>query len=156
MSCARPPDDGVEYPTVECPPEVRDRFYDLTDELLLLAGKLGIEHWEMLAGRLFLAIARHRGMATARRIFVETGPMPPQMRTRVENEGLLDRLARMRPKPNIRKLAKTVAEENKELVPEERQRGAGSTDWVRLEGHIRDLVKADTDPAGFGPSKPAK
>ena len=53
MKRAHPPDE-VEYPTVECPPEVWQRFLDLTDELLLLTSKLGIEHWEMLAGRLFL------------------------------------------------------------------------------------------------------
>jgi hypothetical protein len=31
----KPPATEVEYPTVECPPEVQQRFIDLTDELLL-------------------------------------------------------------------------------------------------------------------------
>jgi hypothetical protein len=162
MKRARPPEDEVEYPTVECPPEVQRRFFDLTDELLLLTSELGIEHWEMLAGRLFLAITKHRDMVTARRIFDETGPMPPRMRTRVENQGLLDRYARVQPK-NVRELARIVAKENAELLPKTRWRGAGSTDWVCLEEHIRDLIKADRDQARrrlaaqcLDPSKPAK
>jgi hypothetical protein len=47
----------------------------------------------------------------------------------------------MLPKPNVAKLARELAEENKEL-PKDRRRGVGSTDARSLEGHIRDLEKA--------------
>ncbi len=125
--------DGVELPST-----VRQRRIDaLFNEI----SKDGLNGWAHLANCLFFAIARHYGEAAARGVFKDSGPMPKRFRTALRNASLLDRLGAMKPKPNVAKLARVIAEENKKL-PRERQRGAGGTDVLVLEDHIRDLVKA--------------
>ena len=123
---------------VESPTAVRDR---LINELFGQTSTKGIQAWAHLANVLFFAIARHHGEPAARQIFKEAGPPPKRLLIALRNATLLDRLDGMKPRPNIAKLAKELAEENKEL-PKDRRRGAGGTNPSNLEDHIRDLVQA--------------
>jgi hypothetical protein len=94
----------------------------------------GIRGWAYLADCLFFAITRHHGDAAARDIFDAAGPMPKRLRNALANATLLDRLARMKPKPNRKALARELAKE------------AGRADdpgeVQRFYDHIRDLQKA--------------
>jgi hypothetical protein len=123
---------------VELPTAARDR---LINELFSEINKKGIDGWAYLANCLFYAIARHYGEAAARSIFNGSGPPPKRLLSALRNAAVLDRLDAMKPTPNVSKLARELAEENKAL-PKQRQRGAGGTDVQVLEDHIRDLVKA--------------
>jgi hypothetical protein len=98
-------------------------------------GAESVKGCEHLAYQLFLLIREHHGNAEARRIFAMWGNPPTAKRLAlIQNIGLLDR-HRM-PKPNIQKLARQLAKENKAL-PRAKQRGAGSTDPITLEKQIR-------------------
>lgn len=123
---------------LELPTAARD---NLINELFSLTRKNGIQGWRHLAGCLFLAIKRHHGDDAAERIFRNAGRMPRRLRTALRNATVLDRLAMMLPKPNVAKLARELAEENKTL-PRAQQRGVGGIDVGNLEDHIRDLVTA--------------
>jgi len=138
----------------EYPPEIQ-HWFNVRDELFLLTDERGIQAWAHIANCLFYAIARRYDLTTARTIFGWAGPMTrTRMQTQVDNVGLLQRLAEMKPK-NIARLAdetakenKKRAEENKKLnkkLPKARRRGAGSTDPTALEDHIRHLDKIGMD-----------
>jgi hypothetical protein len=92
------------------------------------------------ASFLFQEIEVELGRPAARRIFAKFGT-PPSARklAMLKNFSLLDRLDMMKPKPNVKKLARELAEENKEL-PTEQRRGPGSTNPETLERHIRTLL----------------
>jgi hypothetical protein len=86
-------------------------------------------------------ITRAHSIREARRIFYRFGAPPSAERLRqISNYGLLDRLDFMRPRPVIQRLARELAEENKRL-PRAQQRGAGGTEVLALEKHIRRQVK---------------
>jgi hypothetical protein len=123
---------------VTAPNAARDA---LINDLFFETSKKGIQGWAYLANCLFFAIARHHGDDVARRIFDESGPMPKRLRTALRNATLLDRYDMMKPKPNVARLAREVAKENKGL-PKEQQRGAGGTSPSNLEDFIRDLLDA--------------
>jgi hypothetical protein len=113
----------------------------LRDHLFFAVSKHGLQGWAHLAACLFFAIARHHDEATARRIFSESGPPPKRLIAALRNATVLDRLDAMKPKPNIARLSRELAEENREL-PKDKRRGAGGTDVLNLKDHIRDLVRA--------------
>jgi hypothetical protein len=143
-------------------------WFNVKNELFLLTSKRGIQGWAHIATCLLYEIARHYDLSTARSIFDWAGPMTTkQMQTQFTNVCLLERLARMQPKPNVAKLARELAEENKKLpkaqrrkLPKAQQRGAGSTDPAAQEDHIRHLAKIGRDKLwrrftarSLGPSK---
>jgi hypothetical protein len=108
-------------------------------------GAESVKGCEHLAYQLFLLIREHHGDAEARRIFAMWGTPPTAKRlAMIENIGLLERLDLM-PKPNVQKLARQLAKENK-VLPRTKQRGAGSTNPIALEKQIRrvrDMRKAE-------------
>jgi hypothetical protein len=118
------------------------RLLNLHRELFSLTAKQGIEGWAFLASQLFFAIAKNHDLTTARKIFDRAGPLSKRRRDRLDDVYVLQRLAEMQPKPNIRKLAGELAEENKKL-PRERRHGPGGTDQDSLETYIRRLVKTN-------------
>jgi hypothetical protein len=92
------------------------------------------------ASFLFDEIETKLGRPAARRIFARLGTEPSASKLAMfKNHQLLVRLDTMKPKPNIKKLARDLAKENKE-IPREQQRGSGSTNADTLERHIRKLV----------------
>jgi hypothetical protein len=98
-----------------------------------------------IAQELFALITARHGERIARRIFAKWGTPPSDRRRQlIANMGLLDSLDMMKPKPNVQRLARELAAENKKL-PRSQQRGAGSTNPKALEKQItriRDLRKA--------------
>ena len=123
---------------LELPSTVRQRHIN---ELFTEVSKDGLQGWAHLANCLFHGIARHYGEAAARSVFNGCGPIPKRLRTAIRNATVLERLNAMKPKPNVSRLARELAEENKTL-PRQQQRGVGGIDPFVLEDHIRDLVKA--------------
>jgi hypothetical protein len=110
---------------------------DLGD--LYIEGPESVHGCEHIASQLFLLIRENHGEATARRIFAKWGNPPTAKRLAMfENVSLLDRLDMMEPKPNVQKLARQLAEENKAL-PRAKQRGPGSTNPIALEKQIRRI-----------------
>jgi len=111
-------------------------------------GDLSVEGCESVFGcnhiaqQLFALITARHGEQIARRIFAKWGTSPSKRRVQhVENMGLLDRLDRMKPGPNVQQLARQIAEENKKL-PKSQRRGAGGINPKALEKQItrvRDL-----------------
>ena len=89
-----------------------------------------------LAHLLFMIIREHHNDRTARRIFAIWGTPPTDSRRKeIANLALLDRYDMMK-RPNVRQLARELAEENKAL-PRNKQRGAGSIVPADLEQQIR-------------------
>src|SRR6516225_4514242 len=112
---------------------------DLRDELFFLTSKQGIPGWRFLANCLFYAIERHHGPTAARDIFDKSGVIPKRMRAALKKMYVLKRLIEMR-KPNIAKLARDLAKENKKL-PEEQQHGPGGTNSSNMETYIRRAIR---------------
>jgi hypothetical protein len=120
-------------------------WFNVKNELFDLTRKRGIQGWAHVANCLLYEIARQYDLPTARSIFKWAGPMTTKrMQTQFNNACVLQRLAEMRPRPNIAKLARELAKENENL-PKEQQRGAGSINPVVLEDHIRHLAKIGRD-----------
>jgi hypothetical protein len=106
----------------------------------------GCEHAAYL---LFTEIYTRHGIVEARRIFMKFGAEPTRTRLRlITNLALLDRYDMMKPRPNVERLAKQVAEQNKKL-PREQQRGAGGTDWKNLDKHIRRMLDERDERRGW-------
>jgi hypothetical protein len=83
---------------------------------------------------------RHRGIDEARRIFDKfSAPPSPQRVAEIKNWALLDLCDLFA--PNVRKLARELAEENKTLPRAERHGPRGSTDPFVMDRHIRRLRK---------------
>ena len=138
------PDGGIRSPVQKVVDELFFRFNEaVSKEVQQGIASRGSEpqRWAYLANCLFFEISRQYGQDFARHIFKTSGPPPKRLIQALRNTSVLERLHRMRPKPNVAKLARELAEENKEL-PQDRRRGVGSTDALTLEGHIRDLEKA--------------
>ena len=96
---------------------------------------------EYAAYKLFRLIEKHHGRPAARRIFAMWGTAPTKRRlATIRNLALLDRYDSMKPKPNVEKLARQLAVENKSL-PGEKRRGAGGTNAKALEKQIRRQIK---------------
>jgi hypothetical protein len=92
-----------------------------------------------MAQLLFMVIRENQGDGIARRIFAKWGKPPSDSTLQeIANLGLLTRLDLMKPKPNVQRLARQLAEENKRL-PRTKQRGAGSTNPIALEKQIRRI-----------------
>ena len=113
--------------------QVEDKIH----ELLALYGAAGID-LAHLADVVFYAIRNQHDFATAQRIFRRAGYIQDRVKANLRNDELLKRHDDMKPRPNIAKLAREVAQENKRL-PKEQQRGAGGTNPIALEHHIREL-----------------
>jgi hypothetical protein len=97
----------------------------------------GAKHMAYL---LFMVIREHQGDRAARRIFAMWGnPPTPARLQQIANVGLLDHYDMMKPRPNVQRLARELAEQNK-TRPRSEQRGAGSTDPITLEKHIRRQI----------------
>ncbi len=107
---------------------------------------------EYVALQLFQLICENHGEGEARRIFAMWGTPPSRRRVgQFSNWGLLDRLDRMQPKPNIQRLAREIAAENKNKQPRERPRGpAGNINAFALDRHIRHLCKQRKDAMNEG------
>lgn len=89
---------------------------------------------------LFARIYRHHGIAEARRIFMKFGSAPTARKiAQIKNLGLLDRYDMMKPTPNVQRLARELAEENKTLPPRDRWGPRGTTNPATLDKHIRRL-----------------
>jgi hypothetical protein len=103
---------------------------------------LAVEGCENAAHKLFLEIREHHGDAEARRIFLKFG-RPPSARKmgKIRNYALLDRHDMMKPKPNVKALARELAKENETLPREERHGPRGSTDPFTQERQIKRLLK---------------
>ena len=104
-------------------------------------GPTTISGCEYLAYELFQLIREHHGERQTRRIFAKwaTPPTPQKLRL-FSNLALFDRLDLMKPKPNMQKLAREIAAENREKKPRERPKGpAGSINELALDRHIRRL-----------------
>jgi hypothetical protein len=90
---------------------------------------------------LFLEIRESLGEQEARHIFGMWGTPPTADRIKeINNLGLLDLYDLMKPKPDVQRLARELAEENKKL-PRQQQRGAGSTDPIALALQINRVRK---------------
>jgi hypothetical protein len=127
--------EGAESPNAAVQQRINALFSEISGQ-----GRRG---WAYLANCLFFAIARHHGDAAARNVFDDAGPMPKRLRAALKNAALLERLGKMKPKPNKAQLAREVAKENKKRkLPKEQQRGADGTNASNLQSHIRDQVKA--------------
>ena|SRR5579872_2626232 len=106
-----------------------------------------IEGVESIAGctkmafLLFMMIYERHGDRAARQIFAKWGTPPSPGRIRqIKNLGLFDRLDLMKPEPNVSKLAREIAAENRALSPRMRPKGpTGSTDENTIDRHIRRL-----------------
>jgi hypothetical protein len=92
------------------------------------------------ASNLFHEIERHHGLAEARRIFTKLASPPNARRlNHIKNESLLNQLDMMKPAPDVQRLARKLAEENKALPRGQRHGPRGSTNPVTLDKHIRRL-----------------
>ena len=95
---------------------------------------------EDAASNLFHEIERYHGLAKARRIFAKLASNPTARRlSQIRNESLLNQLDMMKPAPDVQRLARKLAEENKALPREQRHGPRGSTNPVTLDKHIRRL-----------------
>jgi len=112
----------------------------LRPDQLGLSGLEGLESergCEQMAYLLFMLIREHHGDKAAHLIFAKWAkPASAAKLALIANIGLLQRLYRMKPKPNVQRLACELAIENKSL-PRAKQRGAGSTNPITLEKLIR-------------------
>jgi hypothetical protein len=107
---------------------------------LYVEGVDSIRGAEYAAYKLFRKIEEHHGRAGARRIFALWGSPPSAKKLRwIKNAALLDRLDMMKPEPNVQRLARELAEENKTLPREERHGPRGSINPVTLDKYIRRL-----------------
>jgi hypothetical protein len=116
----------------------RNKLQQQINELFFEVSKRGLQGWAYLANSLFYAIIKHESPAAARGIFDTSGPPPKALKTAIKNSMLLERLHRMKPKPNMKQLARALVEENKKL-PRRMQRGAGGIDEDNMFDHIRRL-----------------
>ena len=91
------------------------------------------------AAKLFQEMEKEIGLADARRIFKEiAGPPTPKQRAGWKNMELIMRYDSMA-QPNVQRLARKLAEENRNLPRELRHGPTGSTNWKVLDKHIRRL-----------------
>jgi len=98
-----------------------------------------IESAKSYALRLFIQIQIKHGEEVARKIFAGWGkPLSKTQRAEIKDWEILARYDQMSPWPNVQKLARELAEENKALPPDE-QRGAGGIDENNMDEYIRRL-----------------
>jgi hypothetical protein len=113
---------------------------------------------QYIASLLFGLVERRHGRGWACRIFLTLGSPPGARRLRkFKNWALLDRLDLMKPTPNIQRLARELAEENRILPHNDRWGPTGTTDWVQLDQQIRracrDRSKHEKRGDWWGPSR---
>jgi hypothetical protein len=119
----------------------------MVSEILKIALADDYDSIETLSGAarhalmLFLEISERHGEQQARRLFLKWAK-PPTARQKAEiiNWSLLHRFDAMKA-PNVQKMAREIAEENRSLPPEKRQGPRGSTSEHTLDKHIRRLLK---------------
>ena len=98
------------------------------------------DNWWWAAAKLFQEMEKEIGLADARRIFKEiAGPPTPKQRAGWKNLELVMRYDCMT-QPNVLRLARELAEENRNLPQELRHGPTGSTDLTVLEKQIRRLL----------------
>jgi hypothetical protein len=92
------------------------------------------------AAKLFHEIKTEIGQEDARRIFKEiAGPPTKKQRAGWKNMELVTRYDCME-RPSVRRLARELAEENRNLPREQRHGPTGSTEPAILDKHIRRLL----------------
>jgi hypothetical protein len=100
---------------------------------------LTLEGFEQAASALFLAIKNQHGAKAAQLIFKKIGRKESARDiARFQNLILLDQYDLME-NPNVQKLARIIAEDNRAL-PRKEQRGSGGTNAVAIEKLIRRLL----------------
>jgi hypothetical protein len=123
--------------------EHEQMIINLLDKLPWVEGLKSVNGCSSVAGTLFSIISHHHGQETARRMFSMWGTAPARRdQQKIERYGLLMRYDQMNP-PNVQRLVREVAEENK-VRPRLEQRGAGNTSFKSLEVLLRrELKKRD-------------
>jgi hypothetical protein len=97
--------------------------------------------WWFAATKLFHEMQTETGLEDARRIFKEiAGPATPKQRKGWKNMELVARYDCMAQPPNVLRLARELAKENRHLPRELRHGPTGSTDPKVLYKQIRRLV----------------
>jgi hypothetical protein len=98
-----------------------------------------IEGAKHAASLLFRVIMEHHGIAIARWVFAQFGPPSARKSNQFRNAALISRYFTMQPEPNIKRLARELAEENRN--PRQRGRfGPRGTDPVVIKRHIDRLL----------------
>ena len=99
------------------------------------------DNWWWAAAKLFQEMEKEIGLADARRIFKEiAGPPTPKQRAGWKNMELVMRYDCMMTRPSVKRLARELAEENRNLPRELRHGPTGSTNPKVLDKHIRRLL----------------
>jgi hypothetical protein len=100
------------------------------------------DNWWWAATKLFQEMEKEIGLANARRIFKEiAGPATAKQRKGWKNMELVMRYDCMMPRPSVKRLARELAEENRNLPRELRHGPTGSTNPKVLDKQIRRLLK---------------
>jgi len=121
--------------------------FTLTVDCCSVTPACGALDIEQALYRLFRVLVDHRGIAEARRVFLEYGREPSKRKLATfKNYGLLDLHDLMKPEPNVQRLARELAEENKTLPRGERRGPTGTTDPMTMLRHLRRLL-ADREKA---------
>jgi hypothetical protein len=98
------------------------------------------DKWWWTTVELFQGIQKEIGLEDARRIFKEiAGPSTPKQKAGWKNAELVARFVCMA-EPNVQRLARDLAEENRNLPRELRHGPTGSTNPAVLEKQIRRLL----------------
>ena len=107
------------------------------------------DKWFFAAVRLFHDISIELGKADARRIFKEiAGPPTAKQRAGWKNLQLITLYDCMK-RPNVRRLARELAKENRNLPRKLRHGPTGSTNLLVLDKQIRRLVARRRELRGY-------
>ena len=99
------------------------------------------DKWWFAAAKLFHEVQTEIGLGDARRIFKEiAGPPTKKQRAGWKNMELVMRYDCMMTRPSVKRLARELAEENRNLPRELRHGPTGSTEPAILDKHIRRLL----------------
>jgi hypothetical protein len=113
---------------------------------------IDFDKWFFAASKLFHEISTGLGEADARRIFKEiAGPPTPKQRAGWKNMELVARYDCMA-QPDVPRLARELAAENRNLPRELRHGPTGSTEPAILDKQIRRVLarRASKKPGHFG------
>jgi len=106
------------------------------------------DKWWFAAAKLFHEMKREISLEDARRIFKEIpGPQTEKQKAGWKNLELISRYETME-RPSVRRLARDLAEENRNLPRERRHGPTGSTNPAMLDKQIRRLLKRKSKKQG--------
>ena len=107
------------------------------------------DNWWWAATKLFQEMEKEIGLADARRIFKEiAGPPTAKQRAGWKNLQLITLYDCMK-RPNVRRLARELAKENRNLPRKLRHGPTGSTNLLVLDKQIRRLVARRRELRGY-------